>query len=303
MKTQGRILVTGANGFIGRQALAPLLKLGFEVHAASWGPLAQDVPLIHGIQGHSVNLLLPDAARVLMETVHPSHLLHFAWYAEHGKFWDSPLNLPWLSATLSLLREFELAGGKRFVGAGTCAEYDWNGELFSESLTPLRPTTLYGAAKASVYLTGAAFSQTKNLSFAWGRIFNLFGPEEQPARIVPALIHSHLSGNPLNCSQGTQLRDFLPVSAVADAFAHICASDILGPVNIGSGKGMTLIELSEKISIAVGRKTNIRFGAFHDSGPARLVPEIQRLTREAGWHPPSIDPGLKETVDWWKSRL
>jgi nucleoside-diphosphate-sugar epimerase len=303
VKTPDRILVTGANGFIGRRALAPLLKLGFEVHAASWGPQAQDVPLINGVQCHAVDLMLPIAARGLMEKVQPACLLHFAWYAEHGKFWDSPLNLPWLSATLSLLQEFERAGGKRFVGAGTCAEYDWNGDLFSESKTPLRPATLYGAAKASAYLTGSAFSQTKNLSFAWGRIFNLFGPEEPPARIVPALIRSHLSGNPLNCSQGTQLRDFLPVSAVADAFAHICASDIQGPVNIGSGQGITLIELSEKISAAVGRKADVRFGAFRDSGPARLVPEIERLAREAGWYPPSIDPGLTETIDWWKSRL
>ena len=103
MKTQDRILVTGANGFIGRQALAPLLKLGFEVHAASWGPQAQDVPPINGVQCHAVDLMLPDNARGLLEKVQPACLLHFAWYAEHGKFWDSPHNLPWLSATLSVL--------------------------------------------------------------------------------------------------------------------------------------------------------------------------------------------------------
>ncbi len=300
MVANNRILVTGASGFIGRHALVPLQKLGFEVHAVARTSREN----VSGIQWHVANLLNPDETSELLQKVQPTHLLHFAWYAEHGKFWNSEQNLEWLSATLRLLKIFVECGGKRFVGSGSCAEYGWDGRSVYEERAPLNPATLYGATKASAYLTGSAFAQTKEITFAWGRIFHLFGPGEFPNRIVPALIRAHLTGEPLDCSQGTQLRDFLPVSAVAEAFAHLCASEVEGAVNIGSGRGVTLRELSEKISMAVDRKADIRFGAFQDSGPEQLVPSVKRLTDEAGWKPPfDFDAGIAETVKWWQDGI
>lgn len=299
-----RILVTGATGFIGRNALAPLQQLGFEVHAT-----ARRVPESAGpgIRWHAADLFAPDAPRTLMETVRPTHLLHFGWYAEHGKFWDSPQNLDWLALTLSLLRGFAESGGKRFVGAGTCAEYDWaeaekDGATaaayrFDEDLTPLRPTTLYGAAKASAFLTGSAYARNTGLSFAWGRVFHLFGPGEAPARIVPALINAHVRGERLDCGPEAQTRDFLPSSAVGEAFAHLCASEAQGPVNIGSGRERTLGEVSAAIASVAGTQGDVRFGILPGSGPLRLVPQVRRLTAETGWKPPANpDAGLREML-------
>jgi len=307
MTSPHRILVTGARGFIGRLALVPLQRLGFEVHAVSREPAnihaghAGDSP---GVVWHEVDLLESRESRALVESIRPTHLLHFAWYAEHGLFWNSPCNLDWLSATASLLKAFAESGGKRFVGAGSCAEYMWDGRDFYAEDAPLRPSTLYGAAKASAFLTGEAYAKTASLAFSWGRIFHLFGAGEFPNRIVPALIRAHLRGESLDCSQGTQLRDFLPASAVAEAFARLCASEVQGAVNMGSGQATTLRELSEKISLLTGRTGDIRFGAFQDSGPQRLLPRIDRLTREVGWHPPeSIDAGLAEAIDKWKSQM
>jgi nucleoside-diphosphate-sugar epimerase len=301
LASPNRILVTGANGLIGRHALAPLQNLGFEVHAVAQHAITNEAA---GIRWHTANLLDASETIALMDLVRPTHLLNFAWYAEPGKFWESPLNLEWLSAHATLLQAFAKAGGRRFVGAGSCAEYDWSGDVYDEAVTALRPTTLYGAAKTSAFLTGSAFAKTQGFSFAWGRIFLLFGPGEASIRIVPALIRAHLSGQPLDCSQGNQLRDFLPASAVAEAFVCLCVSDVQGAVNIGSGKGSTLRNLSEKIAVAVGRKADIRFGVFHDSGPTRLVPKVDRLTREVGWQPSiSLEAGLTEAVDWWKTQL
>ncbi len=299
MIAKNRILVTGATGFIGRHAIVPLHKLGFEVHAVARHSV-ENLPEAHW---HTGNLLDPDETTDLLERVRPTHLMHFAWYAEHGKFWNSELNLEWLSATLHLLKMFSVFGGKRFVGSGTCAEYGWDGRSVYDEEAPLNPTTLYGAAKASVCLTGAAFAKTTGMDFAWGRIFHLFGPDEFPGRIVPALIHAHLSGVSLDCSQGTQLRDFLPVSAVADAFAHLCAGDIQGVVNIGSGRAVTLKEFSEKIAGIIGTKTDIRFGAFQDSGPESLLPSVKRLMDDVGWRPSNtVEQGLTEAIGWWRSQ-
>jgi nucleoside-diphosphate-sugar epimerase len=301
MASGKRILVTGATGFLGRHGLAPLRRLGFEVHAVSSKPVVDAGST--EVRWHRANLFEVREMRAVLESARPTHLLHFAWYAEPGRFWDSPINLDCLTATLSLLKAFAETGGKRFVGAGSCAEYAWNGrDAFDES-DPLQPGTLYGAAKASAYLTGSAFAKTAGIEFAWGRIFNLFGPHEAPVRIVPALIRAHLRGERLDCSEGTQLRDFLPASVIADAFAHICDSGIPGAINIGSGEPVSIRGLSEKIAQAIGRQGDIRFGAFQETGPAKILPSLRRLTRELGWKPPmSVDAGLAEAIEWWKTQ-
>src|SRR5438105_280249 len=131
-----RVLVTGASGFIGRHALPHLEARGFEVHAP----------------GHSsFNVLDEKAHQPLLESIRATHLLHLAWDVTPGKYWTSLDNIEWVRASLSLFRHFAASGGKRWVGAGTCAEYDWScGPVLSEETTPLRPTSLYGASKLSL---------------------------------------------------------------------------------------------------------------------------------------------------------
>src|SRR5207247_2475843 len=138
-----RVLVTGGTGFIGRNVLAPLLERGFELHAT----YLRDPIQVEDVSWHRCDLLDAAAVRTLLHAVKPSHLLHFAWYTEHGKYWSSPANLDWTAATLGLLRSFRDCGGSRIVAAGTCAEYEWGTERCSEIETPLKPRTLYGTSK------------------------------------------------------------------------------------------------------------------------------------------------------------
>src|SRR5579862_8460328 len=119
-----RILVTGSSGFIGRQAVLALRsqlgRAADEIHTVQ-----HTARQMSDSRNHTVNLMDPEQVGRLMERVKPTHLLHLAWYAEHGKFWASPLNLDWVSASLQLFQSFISHGGKRAVFAGTCAEYDW----------------------------------------------------------------------------------------------------------------------------------------------------------------------------------
>ena len=110
-----RVLVTGGTGFIGRHAL-PLLA-GHEVHASFSRAPGEDVP---GVTWHRCDLLDTAAATTLVAEVRPTHLLHFAWYAVPGKFWDAAENAPWVEASLGLLAAFAGAGGRRATFAGSC---------------------------------------------------------------------------------------------------------------------------------------------------------------------------------------
>src|SRR5258708_18358529 len=98
----------------------------------------------------SAQLDLFDAAGVRDYLVQhrPSHLLHAAWHPVHGDVMHSPQNLAWQAASLSLVKAFREAGGVRVACIGSSGEYDWTGGgICRIGETPLRPATVYGAAK------------------------------------------------------------------------------------------------------------------------------------------------------------
>ncbi|MEA2298763.1 MAG: hypothetical protein QOF77_1699 [Solirubrobacteraceae bacterium] len=295
-----RVLLTGATGFVGRQAIEPLRERGFEVHAVTSRPGQAARP---GVVWHEVDLLAPDAPRRIVEEVVPTHLLHLAWYAEPGRFWTSPENERWLEASVDLVRAFADAGGRRAVAAGTCAEYDWSvGGALREGATPVRPSTVYGQAKAAF----AARAQELVPTLGWGRIFFLFGPGEHPARLVSSVAGALLEGRPAPCSHGRQVRDFLHCADVAAAFAGLLDSAVAGPVNIASGEPVTIAELVGLIGEATGRPELIELGALPErpDEPPVLLAEVARLRDEVGFAPRlTLSEGIAATVEWWRREL
>ena len=298
-----RVLVTGATGFIGKHTLPLLLNKGFEVHAVSSKPIQPDNS---NYIWHQADLLKTDQITDLIAQVSPSHLLHFAWYAEPKKYWTSPSNLQWLQSGLSLIEAFKNNGGKRALFAGTCAEYEWKFSKYLENKTPLNPSTLYGVCKHSLQTILDAYSRETQLSSAWGRIFFLFGPGEHPDRLVSFVIRSLLKNEITPCSKGDQLRDFLYVEDVASAFVSILESDVEGPINIGSGKAVAVKELIKKICEKIGKHDLVRFGDLSPppGDPHELVADITKLTKEVGWTPKyDFDAGIEKTIHWWRKRL
>ncbi|MDQ6654139.1 MAG: NAD(P)-dependent oxidoreductase [Acidobacteriota bacterium] len=302
-----KVLLTGASGFIGRHCLTLLQAKAYEVHAVSRKPV---IPLINEIGSnvywHQADLLNPQNTEDLLAEVRPTHLLHLAWYAVPREYWTSTENLRWVQGSLALFRSFMKYGGERAVVAGTCAEYDWGSDCCSETTTALAPRTLYGNCKHALQLILSAFAAQQGLSLAWGRIFFLYGPNEDPARLVASVIQSLLKDQTARCTSGQQERDFLYVEDVADAFVALLASQTTGPINIASGVRVMLREVVQEIGRQMSRPDLIQFGALPDSAndPACLVADITRLREELEWQPNyDLKTGLARTIEWWKKEF
>lgn len=291
-----RAIVTGGSGFIGQHCLSLLLKKGYEVHAVSSRPYA-NTPDVHW---HQLDLLDSAQTKSFLRNVKPSHLLHLAWYTEHGKYWNSLVNLNWLNASLQLLYEFTKLGGQRFVCAGTCAEYEWSFEHFSESSTPCRPNTVYGAAKYNMQLSLETWSRQTGLSSASGRVFFLYGPGENSLRLVPSVINSLLRGEPALCTHGKQVRDYMYVADVAAAFVALLDSQVQGAVNISSGKGVRVKDVVCTIADQLSRADLVRFGAISTpiNEPSHIIADVGRLRDEVGFLPAyQLDQGISLTIE------
>ena len=277
------------------------------MHAVTRGPRSIDDPRV---QWHVADLL--DKLQVaqlmqLMSRVGPSHLLHLAWYSVPGKFWTSPQNLQWLQASLDLIEQFAVHGGRRIVAAGSCAEYSWDGDgILSEASTPIAPATLYGACKHALHTVVAALARQMDLSLAWGRVFFMYGPGEHPDRLTASVIRSLLRGEPALCSEGRQVRDFLYVLDVAAGLVALLRSEVSGPVNIASGQGVAVREMVSHVAEVIGRHDLIRLGEreVKPGEPPVLVADVKRLRDEVGFQPQhSLESGLRLAIEWWRHNL
>lgn len=300
-----RVLLTGATGYIGQFAIRPLLAKGFTVHAVT--SKSFKFKNTDNLFWHQANLLNTEETKILTETVCPTHLLHFAWYVEHGKFWSAVENLNWLQASLNLAKQFIKNGGQRIVAAGTCAEYDWTSKNpFSENKTPFCPRTFYGATKYALSLTLEKFAETGNLSFASGKIFFPFGANEPPNRLIPSVIRALLKNKPAETSHGNQIRDFLYVEEIARAFVALLDSDVQGAVNIASGEGVKLKEIVETVAEVIGKPELLRIGSLpaQANEPLEIVADIGRLREEVKFNSAlDLKTQLKATIDWWMENL
>jgi nucleoside-diphosphate-sugar epimerase len=297
------IAVTGGAGFIGQHAVKALTAAGHDVHT-----LGRSNPKDSSANFHAVDLMAPKEVHACLASLQADHLLHLAWYTEPGKFWRSPQNLHWISASLNLLEAFAEGGGKRAVMAGTCAEYDWgSGDgRFDEYSSPIRPSNLYGESKDALRRVAVSYAQTAGLSLAWGRVFFVYGPGEKPGRLVADAIHTLSEGREFPATAGTQRRDFMHAEDVGAAFAALLVSAVQGEVNIASGEAVEVRSLLERIGALTGRSNLLRIGAVQ---APRFEPSLiegipKRLNEEVGYRPRwTLDDGLQDVLAAYVRRI
>ena len=283
-----KILVTGATGLIGSYAVPQLVKAGHEVLAVSRSGKGQG--------GVSLNLHDTEAVSSFLKVQRPEYLLHLAWNVEPG-YMTAPDNLDWAASSLNLLKSFAANGGRRAVFTGSCIEYDWRYGFMSEDVTPLKSDSLYGTAKASLYSLASSWAGHTGLSFAWGRVFFLYGRGEKPERLVPYIVNSLKRGEKPAMKFPYIARDYMHASDVAGGLNALMFSGFNGAVNIASGETVRLCEIAEKAARLIGCPVpEYEHNDIGDMAPV-VLGDSRRLNNVVGFMPRiTWDEGLKDLL-------
>ncbi len=279
--TRRVVLVTGATGFIGWPTLPHFAGTGFQVvgmaRNGTAGTIAGD---------------LFDAGRVrdVLAQVRPTHVLHLAWDVTPGQFTHGPENLDYVEATLKFARAAADAGVQRFVGVGTCAEYDWRdgGATPRREIDPTIPDTMYGIAKHATHMLLEKFFANAGIDFAWARPFFLFGRGESSARLIAGAIETLSQGRVFTCKHGQLRRDYMAAEDAGAALARLVTSEVSGAVNIASGEDFSLGDLVRIVATGLGRDAMADIRAEPLPGqPLAMRADITRLRDEVGFTAPA----------------
>jgi nucleoside-diphosphate-sugar epimerase len=261
-----RLLITGVTGFVGRQVLHHLatqdVRLTVVVRDSKQTSLT-DHPAVETVI--STPDLFAETAEWWANALQGiDTLIHIAWYAEPGQYLQSSKNLDCLQGTLNMAKGAAQAGVRRFVGIGTCFEYDLSHGMLSIE-TPLKPLTPYAGAKAATYMALLQWLPAQAVEFVWCRLFYLYGQGEDSRRLVPYLRSKLAAGEPAELTSGNQIRDFIDVSEAGRLIAAAALGTALGPMNVCSGIPITVKQLAENIADEYGRRDLLKFGVRRDN--------------------------------------
>jgi len=250
-----RVLVTGAAGFVGRQIVANLAARNTSITAVvRSGAVSRLSPA--GVVDRVVvsEDLFSEDEDWWEHCVSTSDIvIHTAWYTNPADYMTSAENSRCAEGTVRMAIGAANGGIKRFVGLGTCLEYEQSGNLLTTA-TNIRPQGAYASAKADTYLRLSETFRKTSIEFAWCRLFYLYGEGEREERLVPYLRRQLSQGREVRLSNPNQVLDFLNVSEVARKIVDVALSDGVGAYNVCSGVATTVRELALQIAKQYGRE-------------------------------------------------
>ena len=308
-----RVLVTGADGFIGSHLVEELVAAGAKVRALSlynsfndWGWL-ETVPLLDKISVVTGDVRDPFFCRELVQDIdivfHLAALIPIPYsYKAPASYVDTNIN-----GTLNLCQAALAGGVQRFIQTSTSEVYGTARYVPIDEAHPLTPQSPYSATKIGADAIALSHFYAFQLPVVVARPFNTYGPRQSARAVIPTIILQVAGGQEeIELGDTTTTRDFTFVRDTCRGFIAIAGMEGgEGEVfNIGSNDEISVGDLAVLIGELLSRKVRVRVD------PARLRPEKsevlrlrcanQKLERATGFLPQtSMRDGLSKTIRWF----
>lgn len=298
-----RILVTGANGFIGRNLCKVLLKHNYTV-------LGIDLSCQELTSYPVVNtdlLELENLSKIVAE-FNPDWVVHLAEKRPSPYSYKKDFSL--LKNNITVLSNLFLS----LEGRSTCFIYFSSGEVYGKGKVPykesyiLYPLSEYGFSKFVCEKLCQYYYQSQQRTIVIIRPSVAYGPGQYSDMLIPTIISKALRREKLDLTEGKQSRDFIYIEDLIDFVIKVISKELSGfyIFNLGSGKEISIREVTKKIMKLLGDPIKPNFGAlpYRESEVWHYYLDIKNAYKVLGWRPKTkLEEGLKKTIFWWREKL
>jgi len=305
-----RVLVTGGTGFIGSHLIPKLIEKGYDV----WS-LERYVAGRIG-QSHDVKTVYADlndgfTIRKAIKKVKPEEVIHLASISAVAYSYEHPQEVMGtnLIGTINLaeacLRETD--NFKRFLFAGTSEEYGNNGFEVQTEENPLCPASPYAVSKVACEKYLLYMREAYDFPITILRPFNTYGRKKDYHFLIEKTIVQMLMQKTVRLVDPTPVRDWMYVADHVSAYLTCLENEkaIGETFNFCTGKGYTVEETIKKISRLIGFNSEIQWGSAPErpSESRVIIGSYKKANKVLGWSPKySLEDGLKETIEYWRSK-
>ncbi|MBB6625560.1 SDR family NAD(P)-dependent oxidoreductase [Clostridium gasigenes] len=311
-----KVLVTGADGFIGSHLVEALLDDGYKVKAFvyynsfnSWGWL-DTLPKekLKQIEVFSGDIRDPNGVREAMKGIdivfHLAALIAIPFsYHSPDSYVDTNIK-----GTLNVLQAARDLGTERILVTSTSEVYGTAQYVPIDELHPYQGQSPYSATKIGADRLAESFYRSFNMPITIVRPFNTFGPRQSARAVIPTIITQLLSGETeIKLGSLTPTRDFNFVKDTVQGFIEIakCDNTIGEEINIATQDEISIGRLAEELIKQINPEAKIICDDQRlrpdKSEVNRLLGSNEKIKRLTGWSPShTFEEGIKETVEWFK---
>lgn len=311
-----KVLVTGADGFIGSHLVEQLLQDGFDVKAFvlynsfnSYGWL-DTLPkeILKNIEIFSGDIRDPNGVRVAMEgcsTVYHLGALIAIPYSYHSP--DNYVDVN-IKGTLNVLQAAKLLNTERILVTSTSEVYGTAQYVPIDEKHPFQGQSPYSATKIGADRMAESFYRSFNMPVTIVRPFNTYGPRQSARAVIPTIITQLLNGETeIKLGDIIPTRDLLFVKDTVKGFTAIAkASKTIGEeINIATQQEISVGDLAQKLIDLINPAAKIITDGQRvrpkNSEVFRLLGSNQKIKSLTDWNMSySLDEGLKKTIEWFK---
>jgi NAD dependent epimerase/dehydratase len=313
-----KVLVTGAEGFIGSHLIERLVELGADVTALvqynsfnNWGWIDTFPKEIK----KQINIFAGDIREYdnISKVIRGQEIvLHLAALIAIPYSYQSPAAYVRtnIEGTLNIMQACLDHGIEKVVHTSTSEVYGSAVYVPIDENHPLQGQSPYSASKIGADKIAESFYRSFDLPVAIIRPFNTYGPRQSARAVIPTIISQALTGNKIKLGAMHPTRDFTYVKDTVEGFIKIAMSPkTVGEViNVGSNFEISIGDLVKKVVSIIGVEIEVE---FEDKRIRPEKSEVNRLWAEnlkakelIGWQPQyTIDQGLAETIEWFRNNL